>query len=227
MSRRATWVATLMVVALAPGLGAQSMDDSTQQAAATYSAWVEKLAEFTKGIEFDEGDLTSLIEKYPEMQALDIAEAQGDVTDPAQFDTHMRQVLAEPDYRSWAGRNGLDPERWLRTVARITSVYMIVSTERSRPAAEAQRREFEAMVEEQCAQSDPETCRSMREALVQGDAMTEAMAKAQGKLPTPTAGERALMEQHYDELTAAMGEDGGSSANESWDETEEYVDPEE
>ena len=216
-----------MVVALAPGLGAQSMDDSAQRAAATYSAWAEKLAEFTKGIEFDEGDLTFLIEKYPEMQALDVTEADGDVTDPAQFDNHMRQVLAEPEYRSWAVRNGLDPERWLRTVARISSVYMIASTERTRPAAEAQRREFAAMVEEQCAQSDPETCRSMREALAAGDAMSEALVKALGKLPAPTTGERALMDRYYDQLTLAMGDDEGSPEEETWDDSEEYSDPEE
>jgi hypothetical protein len=215
------------MVAFAPGLGAQSMDDSMQQAVATYSAWAEKLAEFTKGIECDEGDITTLIEHYPEMQALDVAEADGDVTDPAQFDTHMRQVLAEPEYRSWASRNGLDPERWLRTVARISSVYMIVNTERSRPAAEAQRREFGAMVEKQCATSDAETCRSMREALAAGDAMSDALAKAQGKLPPPTAGERALMDRYYDQLTLAMGDDEGSPEEESWENSEEYSDPEE
>lgn len=227
MRRRATWVATLMVVALAPGLGAQSTDDSVQRAAATYSAWAAALGEFTKGIEFDEEDVTTLIERYPEMQSLDLNEAEWSVTDPAQFDNNMRQVLAEPEYRSWASRSGLDPEVWLRTVARISSVYMIVSTERSRPAAEEQRREFEAMVEAQCAQSDPETCRSMREALAAGDAMSEALAKALGKLPPPTAGERALMDRYYDQLTLAMGDDEGSSEEESWDDSEEYSDPEE
>jgi hypothetical protein len=216
-----------MVVALAPGLGAQSTDDSVQQAVATYSAWADKLAEFTKGIEFDEGDLTTLIEQYPEMQALDVAEADGDVTDPAQFDNHMRQVLAEPEYRSWASRNGLDPERWLRTVARISSVHMIVNMERSRPAAEAQRREFELMVEKQCATSDAETCRSMREALAAGDAMSDALAKAQGKLPAPTAAELALMNQYFDRLTAAMSDEDSSSMEEPWEDSEEYSDPDE
>lgn len=226
MSRWAICLATL-IVAFAPGLGAQSMDDSMQQAVATYSAWAEKLAEFTKGIEFDEGDLTTLIEHYPEMEALDVAEADGDVTDPAQFDNHMRQVLAEPEYRSWAGRNGLDPDRWLRTVARISSVYMIVNTERSRPAAEAQRREYEAMVENQCATADAETCRSMREALAAGEAMNDALAKAQGKLPSPTATELALMNQYYDRLTATMGDEESAPADEPWEGVEEYSDPEE
>ena len=216
-----------MVVALAPGLGAQSMDDSVQRAAATYSAWAKELGEFTTGIEFDEANLTTLIERYPEMQSLDLKEAEWSVTDPAQFDDNMRKVLAEPEYRAWASRNGLDPENWLRTVARISSVYMIASIERSRPAAEEQRREFEAMVEEQCAQSDPETCRSMREALAAGDATTEALAKALGQLPPPTAGERALMDRYYDQLTMAMGEDEGSPEEESWDDSEEYSDPEE
>lgn len=216
-----------MVVALAPGLGAQSTDDSVQQVAATYSAWTEALGEFTKGIEFDEEDVTTLVERYPEMQSLDLNEAEWSVTDPAQFDNNMRRVLAEPEYRTWASRNGFDPENWLRTVARISSVYMIASIERSRPAAEAQRREFEAMVEAQCAQSDPETCRSMREALAAGDAMSEALAKALGKLPPPTAGERGLMDRYYDQLTSAMGDDEGSSEEESWDDSEEYSDPEE
>lgn len=216
-----------MVVALAPGLGAQSTDDSVQQVAATYSAWAAALGEFTKGIEFDEEDVTTLVERYPEMQSLDLNEAEWSVTDPAQFDNNMRRVLAEPEYRTWASRNGFDPENWLRTVARISSVYMIASIERSRPAAEAQRREFEAMVEAQCAQSDPETCRSMREALAAGDAMSEALAKALGKLSPPTAGERALMDRYYDQLTSAMGDDEGSSEEESWDDSEEYSDPEE
>jgi len=227
MSRRAAWVATLMVVALAPGLGAQLTDDSVQRAAATYSAWAEELGEFTKGIEFDEEDLTTLIERYPEMQSLDLKEAEWSVTDPARFDDNMRQVLAAPEYRTWASRSGLNPEGWLRTVTRISSVYMIASTERARPAAEAQRREFEAMVEAQCAQSDPETCRSMREALAAGDAMSEALAKALGKLPPPTAGERALMDRYYDQLTLAMGGDEGSPEEESWDDSEEYSEPEE
>jgi len=83
------------------------------------------------------------------------------------------------------------------------------------------------MVEEQCAQSDPDTCRSMREALAAGDAMSEALVKALGKLPPPTAGERALMDRYYDQLTMAMGEDEGSPEQESWDDSEEYSDPEE
>lgn len=221
MSRWIVCGATAILVVFAPVLGAQSMDESMQKAVSDYSAWMDELAKFTKGVEFDEKDLTSLVEHYPEMQELDLMQADDDVTDPSHFQDNMNQLLAEPEYRSWASRNGLDPEAWLRTVTRITSVYMIVNAERSRPAVEAQRRQYETMVEEQCKQADAETCRSMKEAMAASAAMTEAFAKAQGKLPPPTASERALMEQHYDDLTATMKDDEGPSEDGSWDDTQE------
>jgi len=70
MSRWAAYATTVIALVLVSALGAQSMDESMQKAMADYSAWMDKLAEFTKGIEFDEGDLTSFIEHSPEMQSL-------------------------------------------------------------------------------------------------------------------------------------------------------------
>jgi hypothetical protein len=228
MSRWAACAATVVALILVPALGAQSMDDSVQAAMADYSAWMDKLAEFTKGIEFDEGDLTSFLEHYPEMQSLDLMQEDEDSTDPEDFENNMREVLAEPEYRSWANRNGLDPEGWLRTATRISSVYMIVYAEKSRPQQEAQRLQYEAMVEQQCGQVDAETCRSMREAMATSAAMSEAIARAQTKLPPPTASERALMEQYSGDLDSLMMSDDESDFEEdSWDESDELYDEEE
>jgi hypothetical protein len=225
MSRWPTCIATLMVVVvLAPVLAAQSTDDPMQKAVSAYSAWMDELAKFTKRIEFDEGDVKTLIEHYAEMRELDMMEPEQDVTDPTHFQDSMQQVLEEPEYRAWASRNGLDPDRWLRTLSRISSVYMVVRTERSRPEAEAQQQHFEALVEEQCKQVDAETCRSMREALATNAAMSEAFTEAQGRLPPPTAEERALIDRYYDQLTATMTEDDGSSNDESRTATEQYDD---
>lgn len=228
MSRWAAYATTVIALVLVSALGAQSMDESMQKAMADYSAWMDELAEFTKGIEFDEGDLTSFIEHYPEMQSLDLMQDDEDSTDPEDFENNMREVLAEPEYRSWAGRNGLDPEGWLRTATRISSVYMIVHTEKARPEMEAQRQQYEAMIEQQCEQVDAETCRSMREAMATSAAMGEAIAQAQIKLPAPTAAERALIEQYSGDLESIMMSDDESDSEEgSWDESDEFYDEEE
>lgn len=214
MGKWAIWVAMLVAVVVSAPLAAQSMDETMLQAVTDYSAWMDALAEFTKGVVFDEQDLTSFIEHYREMQSLDLMKADEESTDPEEFANNMHRVLAEPEYRSWAKRNGLDPEDWLRTATRISSVLMIVTTENNREAVEAQRQRYEAMVDQQCEHVDAETCRSMREAMAANKAMSDAIADAQTKLPPPTASERALIESRADELTSLMMGDEESGSEE-------------
>jgi len=105
---------------------------------------------------------------------------------------------------------------------------MIVHTEKAQPEMEAQRQQYEAMIEQQCEQVDAETCRSMREAMATSAAMSEAIAQAQIKLPAPTAAERALIEQYSGDLESIMMSDDESDSEEgSWDESDEFYDEEE
>lgn len=225
MIRRAGVVAVAAVVAVAPALWAQSMDESVQQAMSDYSAWMDALDEFTKGIEFDESDLNTMIELYPEMDSLELMADDDDDVDPESFNREMQEVLADPEYRGWATRNGLDPENWLRTVSRITSVYLVVSADKNRPLAEQQRQKHAAMVEEQCRQVDPELCRSLREGLAASDAINQAIAEAHNTLRPPTAQERALMEEHYGDLEALMmADDESDMEDESWGEYDDSSD---
>lgn len=203
---------------------AQSMDATVERAIAEFEEWMEAIADLTRGVEVSEADLREFLDHWEDMNDLEVMQEEGDdETDVQQFKMDLREVLADPEYRSWAAANGLDPEDWLRSSMRITSVMMMVQWQENRESAKAQQQEYAAMVEQQCAQVDDELCQQMRAGLAASRAMSAAMEQAQGKLRPPTTAERELITRYGDVIEATMMSD---EFEEEYEEYGEYEDEE-
>ena len=183
---------------------AQTVDGSMAEATAAYSEWMDVLAEFTRGVEFDEGDVRDVLDYWAEMNELEVLSEEDESDSAAEFAMDVREILASSEYQTWARGNGLDPEDWLRKSMRLSTVLMAQEMAAQQEMMVSQRESYAAMVEESCAQVDEEACQQMRAAMSQSMAVSEAMTSAVAKLPPPTAGEAALLDQYGTELQAVM-----------------------
>lgn len=202
------YVSMASVLLLGPA-AAQSPDESMSQAVAEFDASMRVIADFVKGVEFDEGDIRSMLEYWPEMDDLDVMSADDDPDSSVGLAKDIQKILADPEYLAWARKRGLDPESWLRKSMRVTTAMMTRELEGQRETMASQRESYAQMVEESCAQVDEEACEQMRGAMNQSMAMGEAMMAAAAKLPPPTAGEIALLQQYGPELQDLMTADEG------------------
>lgn len=212
----------LVVVALlASGAGAQGPAESVAAATAEYKAWIDVLADFTQGIEIDEEDIQQFLRYWPEMNDLAVMAEEDESDSASEFSLDVREVLADPEYRSWASNSGLDPEDWLRKSTRVSTLMLARQMEAQGELVASQRQSYAAMVEESCAQVDEDTCREMRAGMEHSMAMSEAMMKATAKLPPASADETALLERYQSELESmvmAGDEDEYYSDYEDYDE---------
>ncbi len=213
--------AAALWVGIAP---ARSQSQATTEAITEYREWMESIADFTRGVEFDENDVRALIQYWPELDQLGVMEEDETDETAADFARDVREVLADSEYQSWARGNALDPEDFLRKSMRVSTVFMVRQMEQQRDTMAAQRHSHQEMVEESCAQVDAETCAQMRAAMQESFAMGEAMMEAVETLPPPTAGELALLDRLGDELEAVMlvdEEDEGYGDYEDYDDYED------
>lgn len=183
---------------------AQTMDESVAEATAEYEKWMNVLTEFTRGVEFDEGDIRNVLEYWSEMNELEVMRAADDTDSASEFAQDVREILADAEYQAWAHGNGIDPEDWLRKSMRVSMVLMTQEMEAQREMMASQRESYAAMVEESCAQVDEETCQQMRASMAQSMALSEVMMSSAAKLPPATAAEAALLDQYSAELQAVM-----------------------
>lgn len=195
------------VLLLGGGLAAKDGEDRVTQALAEYEEWMKVLVDFTQGVEFDENDIRQVIEYWPEMDELEVMRQDNDTESAGQFAKDVREILSDPEYVAWARTRGLDPEGWLRTSMRVSTVYMMQQMEAQREMMAAQRESYEAMVEQSCAQVDEKTCQQMRQSMAQSTAMSEAIMESIKALRPPTSGELALLEGYGPELESVMSDD--------------------
>lgn len=202
---------------------AQTAADSMEQSVADFEAAMEVVAQFVSEVEFDEGDIETVLEYWKELDDLDVMSADDDEDSPAGFAKDVRQILASPEYQTWARGHGLEPEDWLRKSMRITMVMVAQELAGQKEMMAAQRDSYAQMVEQSCAQVDEKTCQQMRQSMKQSLAMGEAMMKAAERIPSATAQETALLEKYGSQLQAVMMADDdygdyGSGYEEDYDE---------
>jgi hypothetical protein len=205
MSKSSMCILSLAVVAVSVGATLARAQDATMgDAISEYREWMEVIADFTKGVEFDEGDIQEVLQYWPEMEGLAVMQNDDSEGDAADFAKDVRKILSDSEYQQWARGNGLDPERFLRRSMRIAMVFLVQQMEEQKGMLASQRESFETMVEQSCAQVDAETCAQMRRSMEQTIAISEAMITATEKLPPPTPSELALIERYGEDLEAVM-----------------------
>jgi len=193
---------------------------SVEQAVKPYSAWIDKLADFTRGIEFDEQDVERLLDQPEALRSLETLGREGEGGEtPQGFDAAAKAALADPDYRAWAAEAGLDPRLWLRKVMRVSTVVLLIASEELREDEREQQADFAATIEARCATVGEEACRQMRGALEESRAMSEAVAAALARLVPPSAREREVFERHAAELLELFGD---PAEDDPFGEVEEY-----
>lgn len=213
----------LLVVMLVGGSTMMSAEEQAMTAAiADFEEWMKVIADFTRGVEFDEKDIRSVIELWPELEELDVMQDDETAENAAEFARDVREIVADAEYRAWARANGLDPETFLRRSMRVSTVLMMQQVEGQRAMAAAQQESYRAMVEQSCARVDAETCAEMRAGLEQSLAISAAMTKTLEELPPPTATELALLERYGTELEAVMMPDDEEDDFDDYEDYEDY-----
>ena len=202
---------------------AQASEESAATAMAEYEKWINVIAEFTRGVEFDEGNIHDMLQYWPEMDDLAVMNREDDAGGTAsEFAGDVKEILADSEYQNWARGHGLDPEDWLRKSMRVTSVYIMQQMEAQREMMASQRQSYEAMLEQTCAQVDQETCEQMRATMIQSMATGEAMMGMTEKLPAVTPAELALLQQYGSELESIMSAD--EEGDDFYSDYEDYED---
>jgi hypothetical protein len=197
------------VLALTGVLSAQSGHDPVADPTLEFEAMVREVKEFVGNVRFDEGDVESLIEHYPELSALEPMAT--DTEEDETFD--FKEILADPAYRSWAAANGLDAEDWLRKSTRIMMALFREQLLASAAMMPHQMQQQMAMVEEQRAQLGDEMYNEMKKSLEAGVEIQKRMEAAARDLPQPIPAEQAALDAHRDELIPLLQ----SNDDEDWD----------
>lgn len=206
MKTTAVWMRVLIVVlvALAGTVSAQSESDALAEAHRDLEAIVAEVNDFAGGVRFDEGDVESLIELWPEFDTLDSLLGESDDGDePLDFDA----IVADPAYRSWAASHGLDADDWLRKSTRITMVLYREQILQSAAMAPQQYQTQLQMIEEQREQVGDELYQEMKAMLEASKAFSDTMAETAKQLPEATSQEMAALDAHRAELTMLMMSD--------------------
>ena len=204
------------VLALSGAVSGQSESDPVAEATSDFEAMVREVREFVGNVRFDEGDVESLIEHYPELSALEPLAT--DTEEDETFD--FKEILADPAYRSWAAANGLDAEDWLRTSTRIMMALFREQLLASAAVMPHQMQQQMAMIEEQREQLGEEMYNEMKKSMEAGAEISRRMEAAARDLPQPTPAEQAALDAHRDELILLMQSDDDWDDESGW--SDEY-----
>jgi hypothetical protein len=216
--RYKTCILVLFAVVAAPILAqTATVDIEAEMAAAQlkFEEWLASTNAFIGSTTFNEDDIRSFIELWPELAAIDEEEDDEEEVD-------YEEMLSDPRYREFAETHGLVAESWFKKSVRILTLVMKEQMATHLAAAEAQLPQQLQMIEEQRAQYGEETYQTMKRSLEASTEMMKMQRKAWAGMPDPTASERALLETYRGELAALMmGEDEEEEwAEEEWEDEE-------
>ncbi len=208
----------LLAVVGMPILAQPAPADLESEMAATqlkFEEWVAATKAFIGSTTFNNDDIRSFIELWPELAAIDEEEDDEEMVD-------YKQMLNDPLYREFAGTHGLNAESWLKKSIRILTLVMKEQMAIHMAAAEAQLPQQRQMIEKQKAQLGEQTYENMKSTLEASAAIMKRQREIWAGMPEPTASERALLATYRDELTALMM---GDDEEEEWQD-EEWQDEE-
>jgi hypothetical protein len=219
----------LLIVVLSAMTGtvsAQSESDALAEANRKLEEIVTEVNDFVGGVRFDEADVESLIELWPEFDELEALLGGEDDDDEGRLD--LDAVVADPEYRSWAASHGLDADDWLRKSTRITMVLYREQILQGAAMAPQQIEKQIRMIEQQREQIGEEMYQEMKAMVEASRAFSDKMAETASKLPEATSQEKVALEEHRDQLTVLMmadDEDEYVGYDEGYEYEYEYDDP--
>jgi hypothetical protein len=214
--RYKTGILMLLAVVAAP-IFAQtaSVDVEAEMAAAQleFAKWMASTRAFVAGTIFNDDDIRSVIELWPEFAAIGEEEDEEEMVD-------YKEVLDDPVYKEFIAAHGLAGESWLKKSTRILFLVMKEQMATNLAAAEAQMPAQLQMIEEQKAQLGDDAYQTIKRAYEASVSMMKAQREAWASMPEPTASERALLETYQDDLAALMMDEDGEEEwqDEEWDE---------
>ena len=209
---------TAAVVAMSGIAFGQSEPDTVAEATHDFETMVREVNAFVGDVRFDEGDVESLIEHWPELSELD--PLMDDEDEEETFD--FKGILADPAYRSWAASNALDAEDFLRKSTRIMMALFREQMLASAAMMPQQMAQQMAMIEEQRDQLGEEMYQQMKQSMEAGAEISRRMVDAAKDLPQPTPAEQAALDAHRDELIVLMESDD----DDEWDDEYGYEEDE-
>ena len=196
-------ICSLGVVALAPVMLAQTVEQTVEETQERFGAWVAEVNEFVGGVRFEEGDLRSLLDNWDDFSEFG-ENLKQDSEENSKEMPDFAEILEDEDYRRWASQAGVDPEDWLRRSMRIVATMMRDQVLSNMAIAEAQIPTQMKVIEGQRSQIDEEMYEQLKQAMDNTLATMRSMTETAGRLPQPTAAEKVLLDKYDTELSAAM-----------------------
>lgn len=208
---RTLFPALVLIGLLSPAVPAlsqeapQDFEAAVLEAQKKFQEWARVTANFIADVTFDRADVDSFIAHYPGFAA--VGEAKLEAGEEEEM-IDYRTILEDPDFRAWAAAEGLSAEPWLKRSVRIMAMTMRDNMQQGLDEAASTLPQQKAMIEQQCAQVDPQTCRQMRQAVELSVLGLERTREAFASLPEASPEERALLEEFGEELAALMLDEG-------------------
>jgi hypothetical protein len=200
-----TIIVSLATLFLAMGIAvAQNYEEDIEQASAQSRELMEAMGNFVKDVTFDENDIQDMITHWEEINSLG-DEDKGEVVyggeeEEEEETIDFEELLADPEYRSWAKSMNFDPDTWLKKFMRIQVMMMKDSMAAGSLEGKAQMEAQFAEIESQRAQMGEEAYQQVKQAMEAGAAMLDDVGSAYKNLPEPTASEKALIERHREQI---------------------------
>ena len=211
-------VLSVLVAAFAGLSIAAPQEDLVEELRVDLEVWVEAVSDFIGEVSFDEADMRSFLDLYPELAVLMDDEAaieeenwddegwnEGEDASLAESFQEVINLLGDPRYLSWAAENGLNAEDWMHKAARILILSQGTMMGEYFEMADAQRQEQVGDLEAQREQLGEE----MYAAMQASAEMMKLTREAWDDLPRPTAAEEQLIADHMDEISQLIGMDEG------------------
>ena len=218
------WLACLALFVLAnfPGVVfPQSEDEAVEEAKRKLDKLAAEVQEIAGGVRFDEADVESVIELWPEFD--EFSQMMDD--DYGDDSIEFKAILADPTYLQWASSHGLDAEDWMRKTVRIMMTLYREQTLQTIALAPQRIQEQLEMMEQQRDQMGEELYQQMKQAIESSAAMSKYMEEAVRKMPEATAAEEAVLDKYRDDLMMLMMSDEDEDEygyDEEYEEDEEW-----
>ena len=196
-------VCALGMVALATATVAQPVDQTVEETQERFAAWVADVNEFVGDVRFDEGDLRSVLDNWDDFSLIG-ENLKKDSEENSEEMPDFGEILADEDYRRWASQAGVDPEEWLRKSMRVFATVMRGQVLSNMAIAEAQLPAQMERFEAQRSEIGEEMYQQLKQAMENTLATMKNMTETAGRLPEPSAAEKALLDKYNTELSAAF-----------------------
>ena len=191
-----------LLLLTAAAAAAQTHEESVEDSNRKFKESMEAMADFVKGVSFDESDVKAMISNWEEVNTLGgEGETEGAGHDEEEDEMiDFDKILADPAYRSWAKSKGFDPDKWMKKFMRIQMMLMKDSIASAATDGSAQLKAQLAELEAQRAQMGEELYQQMVQAVELGAATMNSIGNAYEGLPEPTSSEKALLDKYRDQL---------------------------